>query len=511
MVGPEPSELGWRRVAVAATVAVGVLWAGLPTTADGRPPPKERQPPPNVVVIVTDDQTLASYREDVMPQTVAKLGARGTTFTEAITSTPQCCPSRAGFLTGQYAHNNGVVSNNPGYPSLKRPETVLPAWLQSAGYRTAHIGKYLNGYSPAIVPAPGWDRWRTTLETDYVDPKFSFDGKYVEPNEYLTTVINREAEAAIDELSPGRKPFYVQIDQLAPHIGSRQEPGRCAGGPIPPPAEESLYADATVPATPAIDEADVSDKPEFIRSRPVASAAQRDRFDLFYGCALATLPAVDRGIAGVVGALRRAGELDDTLIVYTSDNGYSYGEHRIALTKGLGYEEHVRVPLVVRPPEWFPRRFRRGATIAAPVANIDIAPTILQLAGAKPCAEGAGCRRMDGRSLVPVLRGRRPDWTEGRAILTSFDINAEAYTRSCVWAGLRTPKLSMIEHLSLPDPETDECVPSSEYELYSLERDPLQLQNLGTDARLARRLDRLRRCSGIEGRDPKREGVPYCE
>jgi N-acetylglucosamine-6-sulfatase len=467
--------------------------------------------PPNLVVIMTDDQTLASLREDVMPQTVAKLGERGTTFSQAITSVPQCCPSRAGFFTGQYAHNNGVVSNVPGYPLLERPASVLPAWLQRAGYRTAHIGKFMNGYNPAIVPAPGWDRWRTAIEPDYVDPKFSFDGRFVAPGEYLTTVINHEAVKAIEVFSGGRKPFYVQIDQGAPHIGSRNEPGPCAGGPIPPPSDEDLFAGERVPPSAAIEESDVSDKPEFIRRKPLSTAEQRDRIDLMYRCALATLRSVDRGVSSVIGALRRTGELENTMIVYTSDNGYSYGEHRVALTKGLGYDEHLRVPLVVKPPKGFPQRFRRGATLAAPVANIDIAPTILQLAGARACAGRGGCRRLDGRSLVPLLRGKEPAWSRDRAILTSFAINSQTYLRSCLWSGLRTPKLSFIRHLQLPDPETNECVAANEYELYNLQQDPLQLENLGADARLAERLDRLGRCSGIKGRDPRIPGAPFCE
>jgi arylsulfatase A-like enzyme len=131
------------------------------------------KPAPNVVVIQTDDQALGTFTDEVMPQTVAKLQERGTTFTQAIVSTPQCCPSRAAFFTGQYAHNNGVVSNIPGYPLLDKPQSVLPAWLQKAGYRTAHIGKFLNGYQPAIVPAPGWTRWRTAVDLDYFNPVFS--------------------------------------------------------------------------------------------------------------------------------------------------------------------------------------------------------------------------------------------------------------------------------------------------------------------------------------------------
>lgn len=495
----------------AVMAAAGLALLLSPQLASAKAPRKKAKPQaPNLVVLLTDDQTLASYTPSVMPITTTLLGKRGTTFTQGIVSTPQCCPSRAGLFTGQYAHNNGVRSNNPGYASLKRPRSTLPAWLSKAGYRTAHIGKFLNGYPRPIHSAPGWTRWRTAIEPDYVAPKFSFDGKFMPLEEYLTYVNTREAVTAIRDFSPGRKPFYVQIDHTAPHIGSRNEPGRCAGGPIPPPEDEALYADAKVPPSPAIDERDVSDKPAFIRNRPLSTPEERARINLLYGCALGTLPAVDRGVREVVSALRETGELGNTMIVFLSDNGYSYGEHRVSLTKGLGYEEHIRVPFVVRPPKSFPRKFRRGARLKAPVANVDIAPTILHLAGAKPCAKGS-CRRLDGRSLVPLLKGRKPKWSKRRGILTSFDINARVYKRSCSWVGLRTRKVSVIEHRSLPVPGTKRCRPTSSYERYDLKRDPHQLQNLGRKPKLAKRLNRLARCSGIKGRDAKRRGVPFCE
>jgi N-acetylglucosamine-6-sulfatase len=511
MVGQGEARHVRQRVAKSLVFALALcawmLAADAAHAAKGKP-----KPPPNVVVIQTDDQALGTFTSEVMPQTVAKLQERGTTFSQAIVSTPQCCPSRAAFFTGQYAHNNGVLSNIPGYPLLENPQSVLPAWLQKAGYRTAHIGKFMNGYQPAIVPAPGWTRWRTALDLDYVNPAFSFDGRFVEPAEYITSVINEQAVTAIEKLSPGRKPFYVHVDQLAPHLGSRKEPGRCAGGPIPPSWDENLFAGSVFPPAANVEEADVADKPDFIRRKPVASASQRERIDLYYGCALATLRSVDRGVSAVLGALRRTDELANTMVVFTSDNGYSYGEHRVALTKGLAYEEHLRVPLVVRPPKGFPKEYRQGATVPAPVANVDLAPTFVQLAGAKPCAKPGGCRRLDGRSLVPLLRGKEPGWAETRAIKTSFDINNEVYPLSCTWTGFRTPQLSFIEHSLLPANGTsNECIPATFYERYDLAADPLQLDNLGFEATQAGRLDRLERCSGIQGRDKRQPGVPFCE
>jgi arylsulfatase A-like enzyme len=143
-----------------------------------KPPPQADDSRPNFVVVVTDDQTLESYNQEVMPQTVRDLAASGTTFSQAIVSTPQCCPSRAGYLTGQYSQNNGVTSNNPGYPLLRDKPNVLPSWLQAAGYATIHVGKYLNGYVPTegATPAPGWDRWISLLNNDYRKAEWSIDG-----------------------------------------------------------------------------------------------------------------------------------------------------------------------------------------------------------------------------------------------------------------------------------------------------------------------------------------------
>ncbi len=386
--------------------------------------------------------------------------------------------------------------------------------MQEAGYRTIHIGKYLNGYTEVngLEPAPGWDRWMTMVRSNYVDPSFSVDGKQIFPGEYLTSWINDRATESIDRYAPKRKPFYLQIDHFGPHIGSGQEGGRCDNAPVPAPEDIGLFTDATAPVNPATEETDLSDKPEFISSKPPPTQAEQDRADRFYGCALATLQSVDRGVAEVVDALRRNGELGSTMIVFWSDNGLDYGEHRIQLAKGLPYEEQLRVPFVIKPPSDFPRRFRSGAELDAPVANIDLAPTILGLTRAEPCLGKRECRRMDGRSLLPLLEGRRPGWTGSRAIGTYFAVNYDAYVRSCEWVGFRTPELSLTEHLQLPAPGSDLCEPASEYELYDLEQDPFQLENLATPSgRQVKRLQRIARCSGIPRRDPRLRGRPYCE
>jgi N-acetylglucosamine-6-sulfatase len=471
---------------------------------------------PNVVVIVTDDQTLESFKPEVMPATLRRLAGRGTTFSEGIVASPQCCPARGAYFTGQYPHNNKLTSNRPGYSLLENKRDVLPSWLRKAGYRTIHIGKFINGYAAVrgSRPAPGWDRWRTLMSADYQRPNWSINGRFrADRRGYLTSTISRMATRAVRRVGKRRRPFYLHVDHLAPHVGSGNEQSRCEQGAIPHPDDEQLFSDATAPRTPAVEEEDVSDKPEFVRRNEPLGPGQLAEVDRHYGCALASLRAVDRSVADLHAALRRTGELRRTMIVFTSDNGFSYGEHRMPLTKGLPYEEHVRVPFVIRPPRGFPKRSRSGHTIDAPVANIDLAPTILGLAGARPCRRGrASCRRMDGRSLLPLLRGREPGWTRGRAIRIGFTMNSPNYRRSCEWAGLRTPSRMLVNHVLLPEPGGTACRPADEHEYYSLAADPWQLAgDRPIPPGLERRLDRLRRCSGIKGRDRFIEGKPFCE
>ncbi len=467
---------------------------------------------PNVVVIVTDDQTLEQFRPDVMPATFKKLVPHAMTFRQAIVSTPQCCPSRAGYLSGRYAHNNGVVSNLPGYPSLKDKRAILPVWLQRAGYRTLHVGKYLNGYAErrGRKPAPGWDRWLSLVANDYLNPSYSIDGRFRRDGRYVTAVLNGLATRMIDRYAKKRRPFYLQIDQLAPHVGNGNEGGRCSDVPIPAPQDMGLFEDAQAPRSARFSEADVSDKPQFIQRLAPFSAPLADEIDRSYGCALAAMRSVDRGVDRVLGELRRSGELGKTMVAITSDNGYSYGSHRIPLTKGLAYQEHLRVPLVIRPPRNV-RSPRRASRTRAPVSNIDLAPTILDLAGARPCT-GQGCSRLDGRSLLPVLRGRRPGWERRRAIATSFAINKPTYGLSCTWEGLWQPDRSITHHTELPPAEGNKCQPADVFEFYDLDKDPLQLNaSPAVPARLQQRVASLSRCSGIRGHDPKLKRKPFCE
>lgn len=495
-------------LAVLAMVAA-VLALVDPAAAAAEPSTGSR---PNIVMIVTDDQAASTFNQRYMPLTKRLLAGRGTSFNNAIVSTPQCCPSRATMLTGQYAHNNRVVSNNPGYGLLEDKRSVLPTWLQRAGYRTLHVGKYLNGYEQVqgLKPAPGWDRWLSLTATSYLEPVFSIDGERRSYRDrYLTSVTGRMAVRLIHRYASRPKPFYLQLDEFAPHVGGG-EPGRCAGGAVPDPADGDLFAAEQAPRPPSFNEADVADKPSFIQRLPRFDQEQVEEIDRLYSCAVASLRAVDRNVASVLRALRLSGELSRTMVIFTSDNGYAFGEHRFPNGKGLAYDDQLRVPLVIRPPRGFPALASRGDENPSVVANVDLAPTILDLAGAEPCIKG-GCRRLDGRSLVGLLRGREPGWAQSRAIRTSFDINASNYLLSCGWEGYWTPAESVIHHTMLPVGNASRCEPADVFESYDLGADPFQLDSSAPGPAQLDRLAELRDCSGIRGRERPLEMRGFCE
>ena len=432
---------------------------------------------PNVLVIMSDDQTVESVR--VMANMRTLLAGEGTTFENNFASFPLCCPSRSTLLTGQYAHNHTVMGNAPpqgGYVKLDHTNT-LPVWLQRAGYRTVHIGKYLNGYgqrSPTEIP-PGWTEWYGSVDPStyqYYNFTLNENGRTVrygaDPASYQADVYTRKAVDAVRRLAPGG-PFFLNVAYLAPHSGGPREPDDPANlaTPVPAPRHRNRFAAEPLPVTPAFNEADVSDKPRGIRTRPVIGPGRVAAITEEYRQRLESLLAVDEGIGEIVAALRAAGELDNTLIVFTSDNGFFHGEHRVQTGKVLHYEPSTRVPLIVRGPG-----IPRGAVRRQLVANIDLAPTIVSATGATPA------RAMDGRPLQPFARDAR--------LYSARDILLETPN----YKALRSPRYVYVEHST------------GEQELYDLAADPNELASLHASAahaplkaELASRLGRLRTCA----------------
>jgi N-acetylglucosamine-6-sulfatase len=442
---------------------------------------------PNVVVIETDDQTVADLA--AMPQTRALIGSQGVTFNQSVVSLSQCCPSRATLLTGRYAHNHGVLSSTAPFGGADRldPTETLAVWLQRAGYATALVGKYMNGYgrwNPYEVPA-GWSDWHGLIGRwiyRYYGHLFNHNGVLrpygSTPEDYQTDVITGLAEDVIRSRAPAAAPFFLWTTYVAPHNGWPHElldpPGTST---VPAPRHENAFVGAQLPRSASFDEADVSDKPSAIRSQRRITPTRLAQIQEKWQQRQESLLAVDEGVARIVDALRQAGELENTLLIFTSDNGFMTGEHRTPDGKVLPYEPSIRVPLLMRGPGIPPGTARNQL-----VWNGDLAPTILEAAG------GSAPWEFDGESLWPVLRD--PLLHSDRAVL----IEGPARGR---WGLPRHVGVRTATHLFVR-------YRTGEVELYDLRRDPDELRNLaGTpgarriQAELSRRLNALQRCQGF--------------
>jgi arylsulfatase A-like enzyme len=445
----------WRVV-----VAVALLAISLPHPGMSALPARDR---PNVVLIITDDQRFDSLF--AMPR-VEALASRGLTFSHGIVSNTLCCPSRASILTGGYSHTTRVYTN------VYVPWSPYGGWLlfreagdergtialalHRAGYRTALFGKYLNNFSGRVVP-PGWDRFSAFFGNheygDYYDYRMLVgdrDRAYVKrfgsvASDYSTTVIANDALAFLRE-TPASQPFFLYVAPFAPHTR-----------PIPAPQDAGSFASHRQALRPSFNEADVSDKPPYLRGRPLVSEGQvRLRFQLQYE----TLQAVDRMVGRIVDELQRSGRLHDTAIVFMSDNGQEYGEHRWDY-KLVPYEESVRVPVIVRFDPMTQRR--AGAVSKALVASIDVAPTIADIAGIP--FEGVGT--VDGVSIAPLLTGAVRS-VRSSVLLEHIDFPGRYHVPA--YCGLRTEGWLYVRYL-------DGFV-----ELYRLSSDPYELSNVAKTA-----------------------------
>ena len=359
----------------------------------------------------------------------------------------------------------------------------------------------------------------------FYDYKLSSNGRQrhfgIEDDDYFTRVVNGKAARIAARLARRKRPFYLQVDHLAPHKGGGDGAGVCKNAALPDRRDLDAFPGEPLPGKAAsLNESDPSDKPPFVRALPELSEEELDALREAYRCGLASLLAVDRGVKRIFEAVRRAGEVGDTAFVFTSDHGYLFGEHRLTDLKHYPYEEAIRIPLVIRLPK------RHGGesplrSSAAPVANIDLVPTILRLAQAQPCRRSRSCRTMDGRSLLGLLRAGTAPWADDRGLALEIDLPAAAPPAICRYRGVRAGDQLYVRYESLVDEETGECVATEQAEHYDLGSDPAQLTNLYPDvsgslagllqAQLALRAAALSDCAGIAGRDPAPRGRSYCE
>lgn len=416
---------------------------------------------PNIIVIMTDDQRWDTLQ--YLPN-VSRLASEGMTFINSFTTTPLCCPSRASFFTGQYGHNHGVKGQFPplgGAPMLNASSTIA-TWLHDAGYTTGLFGKYLNGYhllSPQIPP--GWDSFNAFLDNN-LNLYYNYT---LNENGILTTYGNTSVDYSTDVLrdkaiqfirSNTIKPFYVELNPFAPHWP-----------PIPAPRHIGAFATITPWRPPSYGEADVSDKPSYIKNAATAwipekgEAIDQQRID-----ALESLLAVDDAVGMILDTLDELGLTRNTIIVFTSDHGYGWGEHWWNMPEAP-YEELIRVPLVVRYPLIIPPVARQSDQLAL---NIDIAPTFAELAGAVPQTA------INGKSIVDILRGLTPSWR------TDFLLEYWPWVYGdpvSAYQGVRSKDAVYIKYASME-------------ELYDLRSDPYQLQNVAKNSAYSALLTAMR-------------------
>jgi N-acetylglucosamine-6-sulfatase len=462
---------------------------------------------PNVLLIVVDDQASSSFRPMYQPQTFRWLVRGGTKFTNGLAAPPLCCPDRAGLLSGDYPHNSGVFWDDPGYASLDDAGDTLPVWLQRAGYRTGLVGKFMNGYDEheGLAPAPGFESWFNLLGTPrYYGYQVSDQGSLrsygTARRDYSTDVFARQAKQFIRQTSADPSPFFLWLGFDAPHTAHDGHVQGCRGNdPIPPDYKMlKRFRHVPLPRTANFNEFDVSDKPTNVADLPRISHRVFANIRRRFQCTLATDLEVDRAIGRIKRELAAEGELRQTIVFYYSDNGYFFGEHRIPRGKTLPYEPALRVPYAVRVPRSY-RPQPQTRVRSQLVTNEDIPATILDFAGNPPsCASAVDCRTLDGRSIRPLLGGSGA-WPSDRGILAEIDGGSKH------WRAIRTPRYLYARY------------EGGGRELYDLRRDPDELHNLSSEpaassveGALADRLRRLRHCAGIQGRDQKLNGVPFC-
>jgi N-acetylglucosamine-6-sulfatase len=415
-------------------------------------------PRPNVVVIVTDDQRFdtldATHSPDnapVMPAVMSRLADEGVTFTRAYVPTSVCSPSRASILSGWYARNHFQRHNGGGHgPVLFRDESTLATWLRDAGYRTAFVGKYMNHYGrlwehgvEAPYIPPGWDEWYAFADV-YGIAHYGFNlvenGEIVSYPEdsqlYSTDVLAGHAQAFVETAAQAEEPFLLVVKTAVPHYPWTA-----------PPRHEGAFSALPIWIPPSYFEEDISDKPAWVSLlRPLdypyhLGLQYRRRTEL------EMLLSVDEFVESLMDQLEALEIADDTMVIYTSDNGMGWGEHRYTV-KGCPYEECVRVPMIVRYPRLAPLPRVEDRI----VANIDIAPTLVDLAGA-PMPP-----RRDGQSMARVIDATTTEWRRG-VMLEYFNFFGSDYT------GVVTDDWKYVHYTS------------GERELYDRVNDPYELEN----------------------------------
>ncbi len=416
---------------------------------------------PNIVFVLTDDLTsdLLAY----MPN-VQQLARDGRTFTNYFVTDSFCCPSRSSIFTGQFPHDTGVYTNsgqNGGYNKFTKGgkgEQTFAVALHAAGYRTAMMGKYLNGYPDAksYVP-PGWDQWEVS-DSGYrgYDYTLNENGRPARhghaPAEYLTDVLSNKGVAFVDKSAAERKPFLLEVASFTPHVPA-----------TPAPRDGRRFLEVKAPRGPAFNQADMSAKPRWLRGYRKLTKSQIEQIDQQYVLRVQSVQAVDRMVGQLRATLRKNGLESSTYFVFSSDNGYHMGQYRLMPGKTTAFDTDIKVPLIVAGPS-----IPAATSTATMSENVDLAPTFEDLAGVKIPAT------VDGRSLVPLLFGVPSGDPPDAALIEHHGPSLDGYDpdRSPPAAGnppsylaIRTPSALYVEYSG------------GDVEYYDLVTDPYQLSD----------------------------------
>jgi len=444
----------WLGVPVLACAALaGVAFAGNGAHAAAKAAASPRL---NVIVILSDDERVEG---NAVMKNVQLLGKHGVTFANYHVTTSECGPSRASILSGEYSHHTGVLANfGPhSYPAFD-DTSDLAVWLHHAGYTTGLVGKYLNDYTldgHHVVP-PGWDDWQaidSVPEEKYYNYTINEGGGHLvhygsRPADYSTTVLTQKA---LSFIRGAKSPFFLYFAPVAPHLPATLAPGDAGKLAKLPPL-----------ASPAVNEKNISDKPWAAWHSRTLNTKAGSYTEEVRRHQLESLLALDRSVGKIVATLRQRHQLDNTVILYTSDNGFLWGEHRLG-GKLWPYEESTHVPLVVRTP-W---KEGNGTVNEAPVLNIDLASTISALAGVRPG------KAQDGDSFVPFLHGRTEPWRKA-FVIEYLGPNELKTGGPPPYIAVHTRRYLYVEYRL------------GWRELYDLRRDPWELRNVAGEPAYAK-------------------------
>ncbi|HTM49197.1 MAG TPA: sulfatase [Bryobacteraceae bacterium] len=444
-------------------------------------------PRPNIVFILMDDlrwdELACAGHPFARTPNIDRLAREGVSFRNAFVTTPLCSPSRACFLTGQYAHTHGVIDNTDHSPLSHRLDT-FPRHLEKAGYDNAFIGKWHMGVDDSA--RPGFRHWVSFKgQGTYFDPEMNVNGKSVKAKGYTTDILNGHAVEFLERKRTA--PFFLYLSHKAVHPeldqaadGSVSDP---AGGAfIPADRHKTLYAGQPVPRRLNAQGGPVG-KPALLRKiggLPPLSASTRTGDETMRN-RLRMFASAEEGVGRILKVLEKSGQLDNTFFVFTSDEGYFYGEHGLSYERRLAYEESARIPLMIR----YPALIQPGSVVDAMTLNIDMAPTLLEVAGADPL------RKVHGRSFLPLLKGDTKGWRTS-FLIERFSDKVFPRVADMGYQCVRNERWKYIRYTEL----------SGMDELYDLRSDPCEMKNLiheraarNTLAQLKVELDRLLRQS----------------